>query len=254
MIALAAWESAFFGVRTARLEHDAPTEADLSQADAWCAAQHIALCAWLSSPDRAETHHLATRFGWQMMDFRVTLDHDLRHLPAPKAPTRTYREDDLRALERIARTSFTDSRLTLDPYFPAQARVADMYGAWLRRRCGDASAEGTFAPADHVVVADHAGLAAGFVTCVLRPPSPDGQRMGVVDLVAVDSGARGLYIGESMVCAALAWFKSQGCTTVEVVTQGRNTRAQRTYNRCGFLIRRAQTWYHKWYIAPQDTL
>jgi dTDP-4-amino-4,6-dideoxy-D-galactose acyltransferase len=249
MIALATWDSEFFGLRMARLTGGTLTPQQALQVDAWCAEQAVELAVLLADPDDTPTAHTAFRHGWHMIDFRLMLEHDLRApLDAPRRATRTFQAPDLPALEHIARASFTDSRFLLDPLFPAPQRVPDMYGAWLRRRCGDAAAQASFPPADHIVVADDdAGLPVGFVTCVIRPPDDAGQRVGVVDLVAVDQRARGLYIGESMVRAALRWLAAQGCARAEVVTQGRNVRAQRTYQRCGFLIRRAQTWYHKWY-------
>jgi len=248
MIALSSWDMSFFGLTIARVEGDTLTADQAREMDAWCIGQKVALCVLLADSDHTPTAHVAAQSGYQMIDFRVTLDRDMSApIPTPKHQTRTYQPSDLSGLEAIARASFTDSRFLIDPFFPAKERSKEMYGHWLRRRCGDMSAIGSFPPADHIVVADFEGEPAGFVTCLLRPPDADGRLVGAVDLVAVDQRARGLYIGESMVCAALAWFQAQGCHTVEVVTQGRNVRAQRTYQRCGFVSRRAQTWYHKWF-------
>jgi ribosomal protein S18 acetylase RimI-like enzyme len=49
-----------------------------------------------------------------------------------------------------------------------------------------------------------------------------------------------------MLDEALRWFVSQGVTSVSVVTQARNVRAARFYQRAGFSIESIQLWYHKW--------
>jgi len=56
--------------------------------------------------------------------------------------------------------------------------------------------------------------------------------------------------GKSLLLVALDWFASQGAKEVRVVTQGKNIAAQRLYQRCGFVIRDLQLWYHKWYSTP----
>jgi dTDP-4-amino-4,6-dideoxy-D-galactose acyltransferase len=248
-ITLAQWDTDFFGLRIARIAQDTLSHDHALRADTWCRENDIRLCVLLADPDHMPTAHVAALHGFHMMDFRVTLDRDLSApIVPPRRTVRAFQPSDLPTLERIARASYTDSRFMIDPWFPAKARSDEMYALWVRRRCGDVTAPSSFAPADHVVVADSDdGQPAGFVTCVLRPSPDDGAPLGMVDLVAVDAQARGQGIGEAMVLAALAWFRSQGCQHAEVVTQGRNVRAQRTYQRCGFLTRRAQTWYHRWY-------
>lgn len=254
MIALAQWDSAFFGFPVARVQEETLTPEMADEIDHWCIANRVQLCVFLADSQDLPTAHLAIQHGYQMLDFRLMLDHDMTTpIPPPKRQTRTYQPSDLAELERIAHESFLDSRFLIDPFFPAKERSKDMYVQWIRRRSGGLYAVSSFSPADHIVIAeDDAGEPVGFVTCLLRPPNADGVVVGSVDLVAVDQRARGLYIGESMVSAALAWFKQQNCQRVEVVTQGRNVRAQRVYQRCGFLARRAHTWYHKWFNTSDE--
>lgn len=249
LITLAQWDTDFFGLKIARITQDTLNHDDALRADAWCRENDVRLCVLLADPDHTPTAHVAALHGFHMVDFRMTLDRDLSApITPPRRPVRAFQPTDLPALEHIARDSYTDSRFLIDPWFPAKARSDEMYALWIRRRCGDLSAPSSFDPADYVVVADaDDGQPAGFVTCVLRPSPDGGAALGVVDLVAVDARARGQGIGEAMVSAALGWFRSQGCQRAEVTTQGRNVRAQRTYQRAGFLTRRAQTWYHRWY-------
>jgi dTDP-4-amino-4,6-dideoxy-D-galactose acyltransferase len=82
----------------------------------------------------------------------------------------------------------------------------------------------------------------GFVTCRLET----GQA-GVIDLIGVDSQAQGQGIGRRLVNAAVAWFATEGCTHARVTTQGRNIRAQRLYQRSGFVTDVVRLWYHRWF-------
>jgi GNAT superfamily N-acetyltransferase len=44
---------------------------------------------------------------------------------------------------------------------------------------------------------------------------PDGSRLGVVDELFVEAGARGVGVGEAMIGALLDWFRAQGCLGVD---------------------------------------
>ena len=54
-----------------------------------------------------------------------------------------------------------------------------------------------------------------------------------------------------LIAAAMEWFGTEGALEVDVVTQGRNLAAQRLYQRNGFVTRRFELLYHKWF-APED--
>ena len=43
----------------------------------------------------------------------------------------------------------------------------------------------------------------------------DGRRLGVVDEVFVEAGARGVAVGEAMLGELLAWFRAEGCFGVD---------------------------------------
>jgi len=50
-----------------------------------------------------------------------------------------------------------------------------------------------------------------------------------------------------MIGQSLELLRQEGITHAEVVTQGRNYGAQRMYQRCGFVTRTTELWYHKWF-------
>jgi GNAT superfamily N-acetyltransferase len=50
-------------------------------------------------------------------------------------------------------------------------------------------------------------------TALLR----DGGKLGIVDLLYVDPGARGVGVGEALMEELLAWFRSEGCFGVDTM-------------------------------------
>ncbi len=43
------------------------------------------------------------------------------------------------------------------------------------------------------------------------------------------------------------WLSDLDFDRVNVVTQGKNIPAQRAYQRCGFITRSVELWFHKWF-------
>jgi dTDP-4-amino-4,6-dideoxy-D-galactose acyltransferase len=242
------WDSEFFGRRIARV---AARRLDRCLADAvlsFARRERIDCLYFLADSDDACTVRAAEDNGFRLMDVRVTLEWaggatgeaaaerpDGSGAPGRDAPCliRPASEADLPGLEAIARTAHRDSRFYCDPGFPEE-RCDALYETWIRRSC-----EGY---ADHVVVADVDGRALGYVTC----HAPAGQSRGQIGLVGVSAAARGLGLGSAMIREATGWFSATGRPSVSVVTQGRNTRAQRLYQRCGFVTRSLHLWYHWW--------
>jgi ribosomal protein S18 acetylase RimI-like enzyme len=58
--------------------------------------------------------------------------------------------------------------------------------------------------------------------------------------------AQGRGLGRQLIQAAIGFFERQAATRITVVTQGRNVRAQRLYQRCGFVTESLLLWYHWW--------
>ncbi|MFC2173474.1 GNAT family N-acetyltransferase, partial [Acidobacteriota bacterium] len=96
--------------------------------------------------------------------------------------------------------------------------------------------------ADAVFVAEREGQAEGYIACHL-----EDKGAGTIGLAGVKTGCQGKGIGPNLMYSALGWFEENGCDRVSVVTQGRNTKALRYYQNCGFHISAVQLWYHKWF-------
>jgi ribosomal protein S18 acetylase RimI-like enzyme len=146
---------------------------------------------------------------------------------------RDLRPDDGPTLIRIARESYWMSRFYSDGRFP-QERCADLFEIWTEK-----SINGS---ADAVLVAEADGAAVGYITCEIKP-----GRVGWISLIAVEPGPRAQGASLELSDAAIAWFESNGARRVEGATQGRNVAAIRLLERYGFLFKKIELWFHKWY-------
>lgn len=233
-----AWDSEFFGYRIARATTDRLTDDTAKEMIGWCQTNRIDCLYFLGSANDPTTPRVAEDSGFRFVDMRLTFDRFLSRYESDSTETagfiRTCRvPDDVRALRSMARVNYRDSRFFFDPNFPTSLSEM-LYETWIEKSC--------FGYAEIVLVAEIQGEAAGYISCHI--PQPDRGEIGLVG-VAVHHQGRG--IGHRLVSASLRWFAEQGVTRVSVVTQGRNCQAQRLYQRCGFLTRSVQLWFHRWF-------
>jgi dTDP-4-amino-4,6-dideoxy-D-galactose acyltransferase len=242
------WDTEFWDTRIARVRGDTLSPDQMHSIDNYCQDERIACLYFLARADDPHTPLVAEDGGFHLTDVRVMLRQylDEEVLAPPTLPEglkiRESRPADVETLRRIAGTSHQQTRFYFDPHFPRE-RCRALYEAWITRSC-----EGF---ADVVLVATLDDMPVGYVSCHL-PKGPGG--VGEIGLVGVSERARGRAIGGLLVNEALRWFMTTGVTEVSVVTQGRNTAAQRLYQRTGFLINRLQLWYHKWYLPPARSI
>lgn len=234
------WDSNFFGFPVARLRGDHLTLEIANAAETWCGDHRVRCLYFLARSDDANTVNLAESHGFHLVDVRMTMDQSLPSASISVATTssnfcRAARIDDLPELRRIARLSHTDTRFFFDDRFDVQ-RCEALYETWIQSSC-----EG-FAQA--VFVVEESGRVAGYVTCHLSKDGEDGS----IGLIAVDALQQGKGLGRQLVHAAIEWFLSQKASRVSVVTQGRNVAAQRLYARCGFIPRKLELYYHRWFL------
>jgi len=229
------WDSSFFGRRIARLDVRHLTSDTLTKLNDWVVEQQIECVYFLCEAVDSESIALAEQNRFHLTDIRMTLENrscihriDLReNLVVSQASF-----EQIAALKGIARSSHMDSRFYQDPHFQV-SRCGDLYETWVEKSCKGY--------AEMVFTAELGGIVAGYVTCHL-----DSDLAGHIGLLAVADIAQGKGVGSSLVLAALNWFKAQQRSLVTVVTQGRNIRAQRFYQRCGFVSRSVGLWYHYW--------
>ena len=231
------WDSQFFQRRIARLNRHRLDHATMAECAHWCQHHRIDCLYFLADSNDLETPRLAEANGFHLTDIRMTLGRVV--VPEDFAANsfagfRHAREDDLRALRTIARTSHRDTRFYFDGHFE-QEKCDLLYATWIEN-----SFRG-FAQA--VLMAEADGEPAAYLTCHLN------DQASQIGLVGVGEGHRGKGLATKLVRAFLSWSREQGARRALVVTQGRNLPAQRLYQRNGFITSSMDLWYHRWF-AP----
>nr|MBC7244140.1 GNAT family N-acetyltransferase [Chloroflexota bacterium] len=237
------WDSNFFHHRIAQVIVRRLTTESIAWIMAWCKNHAIDCLYFLADSNDVTTVRLAEDHGFRLVDIRVTLERDLtepvKELEETAVIVRLSNLEDIPALRAIARTSYRYTRFYYDTHFPV-ALCDALYETWIERSCRGY--------ADAVWVADSQEDVVGYVSCHLNGAE------GRIGLVGVHIAWQGQGIARLLILAALQWFAAQGVKKVSVVTQGRNCKAQRLYQRCGFLTRSVELWYHRWFIElPEES-
>ena len=121
-----------------------------------------------------------------------------------------------------------------DLNFPRD-KVRRFYQDWVSK-----AIHGTFD--DQAYVLRRNGDPAGFCTVKFEPVS-----CARIRLVGLEPRYRGRRLGPIMVMHTLKALAEKGIKYVQVVTQGRNYAAQRLYQKSGFLTKKTELWYHRWF-------
>lgn len=234
------WDTAFFGIRIARLNPSRLTKPILQQALQWCQENKIECLYFLADSDCYETVHLAKQADFTIADIRMLFERDLADFTFEEHPEaipgisiRYSQLSDLPHLKRLTSKLYHHSRFFYDPHFSTE-RAEALYETWIEKSCKEY--------ADIVLVMENKGEPVGYITCHISNPYE-----GSIGLVGVHEKLRGVGAGQHLVFTALQQFAERGVKRVEVVTQCRNCQAQRLYQRCGFLTKSVRLWYHKWF-------
>lgn len=232
------WDSTFWACRIGELTDRAPSATQFAAAIAWATTHQLECLYYLAAGDATSSHHTAESLGFRLMDLRLTLARSTEGFLADSSPLliRLAEPLDEEGLAAMARHNHGDSRFYSDPHFPRE-RCDELYATWIVNSCHGF--------ADSVFVAEASGSVLGYTTCHLKTGT------GSLGLVGVHPAAQGQQVGRHLVHHALEWFRNQGVERVEVVTQGRNQRAVRFYQRMGFLISNVELWFHRWELPTE---
>jgi dTDP-4-amino-4,6-dideoxy-D-galactose acyltransferase len=236
------WDSQFFGFSVARVRSRKLDPAIAREVDGWCRRRGVSCLYFLARADDGATTRTAEDAGYRLVDVRVTLEREMIDTDQGRfelAGLRQARPDDASILGETARVSYRDTRFHYDPNIPL-AQSDALYQRWV-----EVSIEGY---ADAVFVTEDEQGATGYISCHLNA----AEHCGTIGLVGVVERARGRSVGRRLVEGALGWFTVQGMRNASVVTQGRNVAAQRLYQRCGFVTRSVELYYHKWYVLQRS--
>jgi len=242
IVSILKWDTAFFGFKTTRLHPLRLTEDMVKYALDYCKKKRVEVLYYLSDCHDPTSVKLAEKYGFHFTDIRLTLGIELEDYIPRKTGNRFIirgaSQKDIPKLRKIAGKSYLDSRYYFDQHYPRKI-CEKFYSDWIEKSCKGF--------ADKVFVAEMGGRVVGYITCDKKPDVESRRGCGRITLVGVDESAKGMEVGSSLVYRALNWFREEKMREVIVVTQGRNYRAQRLYQKCGFKTILTQLWYHKWF-------
>lgn len=230
------WDSDFFGRRIASVLPSTLHAEDIQNLDTWCRKEQIDCLYFLSSDSGGPALWPAQGNGFQLVDLRVTLNAELDKLILPESQSEAIclaSAADIPGLRAIASHNHIDSRFYVDPHFE-RSKCDELYAIWIEKIVKD--------PNHKVFTYKPEGEALGYVSY-----SIDESGIAIIGLVGIAKECQGKGIGTQLSSHSFYSMQAEGCTQVEVVTQGRNTRAIQFYEKCGFRIKSIQTWFHKWY-------
>lgn len=227
------WDSEFFGCRIARIDSSRLDAAKMERVGEFARKEAIDCFYFLVDGKDVESIRAAEAAGFQCTDVRVTRERSLVGI-SNDVPhdIEAFREDDLPALQAIARCSHGATRFYHDPHF-SRERCDALYERWISNSCAG--------EVERVLVVRRAGRAVGYLTCEI-----DSSTTGRIGLVAVAESERGRQFGESLVRGSLSWFADRGREQVRVISQARNLASAKLYQRLGFQTVAVEHWYHLW--------
>jgi dTDP-4-amino-4,6-dideoxy-D-galactose acyltransferase len=231
------WDSDFFGVNVGFISCFRLTSNIEHHIGKFIRQEKIDLVEYLCNCHDRESVLISERSGYSFVDIRLSFE---RHLQGPVAvdlrPGLTVRKaqsEDVPELKRIGTDIYQYSRYYFDTNFD-RAKVIEFYQGWITK-----AVDGRFDDFAYVLCENDRPI--GFCTV-----KKFGRRSARFNLVGLDNACAGSGLAQAMIGQSLELLRQEGITHAEVVTQGRNYGAQRMYQRCGFVTKSTELWYHKW--------
>ena len=140
--------------------------------------------------------------------------------------------DEMETVASIAYRAFQSFHLRVDPQIP-ESRARHSRREWVRN--------GFKGRAEAIYVAETENRLVGFV--LLRSKT-DTEKMGEIELIAVEPGFHGRGIGKALVARAVRYYQGE-TSEIQVGTQAKNLQAIQLYTRIGFSIVCSELSFHR---------
>ena len=151
---------------------------------------------------------------------------------APDCHIRLAQPDEMETVAAVAYRAFESFRLRVDPQIP-ESRARHSRREWVRN--------GFKGRAEAIYVAESKNRLVGFA---LLRSKVNTEKIGEIELIAVDPAFHGGGIGKGLVAEAIRHY--QGKTAeIEVGTQAKNLQAIGLYTRMGFSVVRSELSFHR---------
>jgi dTDP-4-amino-4,6-dideoxy-D-galactose acyltransferase len=232
------WDSSFFKSNIAYLSSLCLTKNIENYVKSFIDSHDIELVQFRCNCHEILSVQLAEKNKYSFVDIRLTLERTTDDtISFIEERTGLYIrkaiESDIEALVEFGRDIYYTSRYYFDNNFD-NAKLDEFYSGWIKK-----AVLGLFDDFCYVLYEDNTPI--GF--CSIKLNKGNSASIGVLGL---NPDYSNLGLGRYMLNKVIEALYRDGVTYIDVVTQGRNYGAQRLYQRCGFITRSTELWYHKW--------
>lgn len=226
------WDSEFFGLNIASINTES-NDIDFGSIENFVKENKIEFVqACCQTSDRTLINKLEKE-GFNFCDLRVTYSIDLRKISPEKGKIIFADENDIPAIKEIAGKVFLqDSRYNYEKF--DIEKVKEFYQTWAEK-----AVYGTFD--DFCLKSKDNGSLTGFISGKFR------EGIANIGLVGVSENYQGKGVGTELMKGFFDYCLKKGVSNVEVVTEGRNLRANNYYIKSGYGLKSIESWYYKSY-------
>lgn len=232
------WDSNFFGVNVGYISCLRLTPNIEKYIKNFVRKEKIDLLEYLCNCHDKESVSIAEINNYSFVDIRITferiLDNKIIVEESNEFSFRNGEEKDIEKLREIAKGIYKYSRYYYDTNFDRD-KVFEFFSGWVEK-----AILGQFD--DYAYVLCHDAEPVGF--CTITEHSFDAARIG---LIGIDPAFTGNRLAQYLLNMSMLTLQQKGIKYMDVVTQGRNYAAQRLYQKCGFITKMTELWYHKWF-------
>lgn len=231
------WDSNFFGINIASLNHALINENIMKLVFSFCKQQRIQ-CLYFRADSRSlKNVELAEKYGFHFANIRTTYILEKKEKIKKRKKGYIFRESrksDIPWIIDVSRDAYTDSRYYFDSNFPREI-CSKFYVEWVEKIIRN-SGKG-----EKIFVLERNKKPIAYIGSAIW-----GREI-VIELIAVDPVSRGKGMGKKILREFIYHYQKAAYYRFRVVTQGRNIAAQRLYQSCGFEINDMGIDYHKWF-------
>ncbi|MES2204498.1 MAG: GNAT family N-acetyltransferase [Pseudomonadota bacterium] len=233
------FDSEIFGFPMAAVNTSTLTQETIVEIKKEVKKQKIRFLQYLCSCNDLDNIHQAETSGFHFVDIRLTFQKILSSsdiMPTKKDGIHfgLATPAHIPAIIEMSANLYQDFRFYVDKNFPRE-KVDAFYHTWL--------SNAVYGKHDHLcycLFIDDAPI--GY--CTIRFTDQHTASLG---LFGIASAHQRQSLGNYLLQLTCADLFSKGYKTINVVTQGKNIGAQRTYQSYGFKTTSVEMWYHQWF-------
>jgi dTDP-4-amino-4,6-dideoxy-D-galactose acyltransferase len=233
------WDSSFFRLNIAYLSSICLTKNIENYVKSFIDSHDIDLVQFRCNCHDGLSVQIAEKNKYSFVDIRLTMERTTDNIISFEEErkglyVRKAVESDIEALVECGHDIYYTSRYYYDKNFNIK-KVNKFYSGWIKK-----AVLGLFDDFCYALYEDNTPI--GF--CSIKLNQGNSASIGVLGL---NQDYTNLGLGRYMLNKVIEALYRDGVTYIDVVTQGRNYGAQRLYQRCGFVTRSTELWYHKWF-------